>query len=261
MTTLFATLLALVGLVPPVVGMAFPDMSFPYSIYGLGLTAGCVLILGFLHRQALVRKKALDGELEQLRSRCQREEREKKELLVERDSGKQALEKSHDRLSEVMFEKEQLKKSLEQAEARSQRLTQELLEKEQRSDDNEAALTLLGLLQREGRFLDFVTRDVSELDDETLGRGARFLHQGCARVLSEYFELAEVTGEEPGSEIDLSSDLTDLGFEITGATTTDKGALAHRGWLTKRVTLPKKPPIHLQNSLLIAPAIVRSTEA
>ncbi len=46
-----------------------------------------------------------------------------------------------------------------------------------------SALQLLALLQREGRFVDFLEEDVSKRSDDEIGAVARVVHDGCRKAL------------------------------------------------------------------------------
>jgi hypothetical protein len=50
-----------------------------------------------------------------------------------------------------------------------------------------AALQLLGLLQRDARFVDFVEEDIARYADAEIGAAARLVHDGCRAVLREHF--------------------------------------------------------------------------
>jgi hypothetical protein len=56
----------------------------------------------------------------------------------------------------------------------------------------EAALQLLGLLQRDARFIDFVQEDIAAYSDADIGAAARVVHEGCRKVLDEHFAIAPV---------------------------------------------------------------------
>src|SRR5688500_12565958 len=47
----------------------------------------------------------------------------------------------------------------------------------------DAALQLLSLLQREGRFVDFIEEDVANYADAQIGAAARVVHEGCRKAL------------------------------------------------------------------------------
>ena len=66
-----------------------------------------------------------------------------------------------------------------------------------------AALQLLGLLQREARFVDFIQEDVAPYTDAEIGAAARVVHAGCRKVLGEHFTIAPVRPETEGARITL----------------------------------------------------------
>lgn len=106
----------------------------------------------------------------------------------------------------------------------------------------DSALVLLGLLQKEGRFVDFIQEDIRLYSDEEVGRGARVVHQGCRKVLAEYLTLAPVRDEPEGSRITLqpgfdASAIRPTGNLVGGPPFT--GTLAHRGWRVIETRLPK----------------------
>jgi hypothetical protein len=53
-----------------------------------------------------------------------------------------------------------------------------------------AALQLLGLLQQEGRLVDFLEEDVSAYSDADVGAATRVVHEGCRKALRQHFTLA-----------------------------------------------------------------------
>jgi hypothetical protein len=55
-----------------------------------------------------------------------------------------------------------------------------------------AALQLLGLLQRDGRFIDFIQEDVAGFSDADIGAAARVVPEGCRTVMREHFTLKPV---------------------------------------------------------------------
>src|SRR5258706_10952915 len=54
--------------------------------------------------------------------------------------------------------------------------------KEPRVDPLASALQLLALLQREGRFVDFLEEDVTSFSDADIGAAARVVHGGCRKA-------------------------------------------------------------------------------
>jgi hypothetical protein len=67
----------------------------------------------------------------------------------------------------------------------------------------DAALQLLGLLQRDARFIDFVEEDVAGYSDADIGAAARVVHGGCRTVLREHFTIRPVREEAEGSRVTL----------------------------------------------------------
>lgn len=111
-----------------------------------------------------------------------------------------------------------------------------------REAPTDAALQLLALLQREGRFVDFVKEDVSAFSDAEIGAAARVVHDGCARALGEHLEITAIRGEAEEARVTL-----ELGFAATGVRVTGNvrgeppftGTLRHRGWRAAKVRLPQ----------------------
>ena len=59
-----------------------------------------------------------------------------------------------------------------------------------------AALQLLGLLQQDGRFIDFIEEDVAGFSDAEIGAAARVVHEGCRKAMREHFTLKPVRSEQ-----------------------------------------------------------------
>lgn len=106
----------------------------------------------------------------------------------------------------------------------------------------EAALQLLGLLQREARFVDFVQEDVAAYSDADIGAAARVVHEGCRKVLGEHFSIAPVRSEPEGSRITLAEGFDAAAVRLTGKVVGKPpftGSLGHRGWRVTDTRLPK----------------------
>lgn len=121
----------------------------------------------------------------------------------------------------------------------------------------DAALQLLGLLQREGRFIDFLEEDVSAFSDADIGAAARVVHEGCKKALAEHFDVAPVRSEEEGASVELPKGFDATAIRVTGNVVGDppfKGTLQHRGWRVAEVRLPKIAAGH--DLRVVAPAEV-----
>ncbi|MDD5033300.1 MAG: DUF2760 domain-containing protein [Methylococcaceae bacterium] len=106
----------------------------------------------------------------------------------------------------------------------------------------DAALQLLGLLQKEARFIDFIQENVSQYSDTDIGAAARVVHEGCRKVLRQHFELAPVRTESEGSRITLSKGFDASRIRLTGNIVGEApftGNLVHRGWKATQIKLPK----------------------
>ena len=106
----------------------------------------------------------------------------------------------------------------------------------------DSALVLLGLLQKEGRFVDFLQEDITSYSDQEIGAAARVVHQGCQQVLGEYLSIAPVRDEAEGTRVTLSKGFDPAAVRPTGNVVGDPpftGALVHRGWRAVDVRLPK----------------------
>ncbi len=121
----------------------------------------------------------------------------------------------------------------------------------------DAALQLLSLLQREGRFIDFLEEDVSSFSDAQIGAAARVVHDGCRKALREHVPIEPVRGEDEGAKIKLEKGFDASRVRLTGNVTGEPpftGTLAHRGWKAGEVKLPKMTEGH--DATILAPAEV-----
>lgn len=125
------------------------------------------------------------------------------------------------------------------------------------SPDATTAMQLLAIMQREGRFIDFLQEDVGAFSDAQVGAAARVVHSGCKRALADYVTLEPVRREPEGAAIVL-----DRGFDagrnrLTGNVVGEppfKGKLTHHGWQVATIKLPTLASGH--DPKVIAPAEV-----
>lgn len=121
----------------------------------------------------------------------------------------------------------------------------------------DAALQLLGLLQREARFIDFIQEDVAAYADADVGAAARVVHEGCRKVLRDNFTINPVRNEAEGSRITLPEGFDAAAIRITGNVVGQppfSGSLTHRGWKVDETRLPKLAGSH--DLSIVAPAEV-----
>ena len=106
----------------------------------------------------------------------------------------------------------------------------------------DAALQLLSLLQRDARLIDFAGEDLAGYSDAQVGAAARLVHEGCAKVLREHFEIVPVRDEAEGSRVALPAGFDAAAVRLTGNVVGQppfKGSLRHRGWRVAEVRLPQ----------------------
>ena len=121
----------------------------------------------------------------------------------------------------------------------------------------DAAAQLLGILQREGRFIDFLEEDMSSFSDAEIGAAARVVHEGCRKALHEHFDLGPIRTEEEGAKITVEEGFDASAIRLTGNVVGKppfEGALQHKGWRVSKIKLPKLTEEH--DAKVLAPAEV-----
>ncbi|MBL8394535.1 MAG: DUF2760 domain-containing protein [Candidatus Accumulibacter sp.] len=106
----------------------------------------------------------------------------------------------------------------------------------------DGALQLLGLLQREARFIDFIQEDVAAYGDADIGAAARVVHEGCRKVLRDNFTIVPVRNEVEGSRVTLPAGFDAAALRVTGNVVGQPpftGSLTHRGWRVSETRLPR----------------------
>ncbi len=128
---------------------------------------------------------------------------------------------------------------------------------EKQRPPEEGALHLLSILQRDGRFVDFLQEDISTFKDADVGAAARLVHQGCKKALSAYFVLEPVRREEEGTRLTLEPGFDKAAISVAGDVKGEppwQGTLAHGGWRATEVKLPERPAF--VDARVVAPAEV-----
>lgn len=106
----------------------------------------------------------------------------------------------------------------------------------------DSALQLMGLLQNEARFVDFIEEEVTAYTDAEIGAAARVVHEGCRKVLRQYFDLEPVRKEAENTRITVPKGFDAAAIRLTGHIVGQppfSGTLVHRGWRVSRVKLPR----------------------
>jgi hypothetical protein len=101
-------------------------------------------------------------------------------------------------------------------------------------------MQLLGLLQREGRLVDFLQQDIATFSDAQIGAASRVVHAGCRRALERIATLRHLRGETEGSEITLDLGFDPKAIKLVGNVQGEPpyhGTLRHAGWSLERFEL------------------------
>ena len=117
------------------------------------------------------------------------------------------------------------------------------------------ALQLLGLLQREGRLVDFLQQDLSTFGDAEIGAATRVVHDGCRRALTRHLKIAPIRTEAEGAKVTLEAGYAPAQVKLTGnvaGSAPYRGVLRHRGWRAESIDLPRAVGDH--DAYVLAPA-------
>src|SRR6476661_5051706 len=121
----------------------------------------------------------------------------------------------------------------------------------------DGALALLALLQREGRFVDFVRDSVDGASDADIGAAAREVHRGCRKVLDQNLTIEPVMPGAEEEKVSVPKGFDPAEVRLIGEAKGEppfKGTLRHHGW---RVTESKLPSLaEGVDRTVIAPAEV-----
>jgi hypothetical protein len=112
----------------------------------------------------------------------------------------------------------------------------------------------LGVLQREGRFLDFLNEDLEAYDDAQIGAAVRTIHRGLKTAVFEMIRLKPVIEAREGSEIVVEEGFNPKEIKLIGnvkGRPPFKGFLRHPGWRYEKIELPKP-----RSDKILAPAEV-----
>jgi hypothetical protein len=104
------------------------------------------------------------------------------------------------------------------------------------------ALTLLALLQREARLVDFLKENITPYGNEQVGAAVRDVHRDAAAVLERAFALQPVMSQPEGERVEVASGSDAARVRLVGNVTGNPpfhGTLRHAGWEATRVQLPE----------------------
>jgi hypothetical protein len=123
-------------------------------------------------------------------------------------------------------------------------------------------LRFLGLLQREGRLVDFFMEDIQAYANEQIGAAVRDIHASCRKSFLEHLTLVPILTQSEGSEVEIPTGFNPAEIRLTGNVTGQppfKGHLRHHGWRVQGLKLA--PLTSGQDPFILAPAEVELPEA
>lgn len=121
----------------------------------------------------------------------------------------------------------------------------------------ESALQLLGLLQQEGRFIDFLQEEVTGYSDAEIGGAARVVHEGCRKALRNHLSVEPIRTESENTRVTVQEGFDAASIRLVGNVVGKPpftGTLVHKGWQAAEIKLPKLAEGH--NVRVLQPAEV-----
>jgi hypothetical protein len=107
--------------------------------------------------------------------------------------------------------------------------------------DDTSGLAVLGMLQREGRLIDFLQEDIAAFSDADIGAAARVVHAGSRKVITQYLTLEAIRAEADGATVTVPSGFDAARIRLTGNVAGQppyRGVLKHHGWIATDVRFP-----------------------
>ena len=104
------------------------------------------------------------------------------------------------------------------------------------------ALTLLTVLQREARLVDFLKEDISGYANEQIGAAVRDVHRDARATLERLFALKPVMADPEGSSVQVPAGADAGRVRLLGNVAGQppfRGTLRHAGWEAAQVQLPE----------------------
>ena len=86
-------------------------------------------------------------------------------------------------------------------------------------ESSDRAVQMLALLQRDGRFIDFLMEDLTGYSDAQVGAAVRDVHAGCRGVVSRYVTLDAVVSGKEGDQTTVDSSLDPSSIRLVGNVT------------------------------------------
>ncbi len=119
------------------------------------------------------------------------------------------------------------------------------------------AVAFLGILQREGRLLDFLMENIDGYADAQIGAAVRDIHRGCRKALAEHIKPKAIRSEADESVVRVEAGYDPSQVRMIGRVTGRppfEGTLRHHGWRATEIRLSDIPSGH--DATVICPAEV-----
>lgn len=103
------------------------------------------------------------------------------------------------------------------------------------------ALTLLSVLQREARLVDFIKEPIAGYADAQIGAAVRDVHKNCAAVLDRMFGIEPLAQAAEGATLEVPRGFDPAQYRLTGQIPNEppfRGTVQHHGWKATRCELP-----------------------
>lgn len=117
------------------------------------------------------------------------------------------------------------------------KVAKEKIEPKKRSE----AVQIIGMLQREGRLVDFLKEPIDSYSDSQIGAAVRDIHRDCASVLDRVFSIEPLVKENEGDPLTVLPGFDPQEYHLTGNLTGNppyNGTLRHHGWRATKIELP-----------------------
>jgi len=114
--------------------------------------------------------------------------------------------------------------------------------KEIQADRQRYFFHLIGMLQQEGRLVDFLEEDITLYPDEQVGAAVRAIHERCRKTLHKYVAPKPVIEKQEGERVVVGPGFDPGSIKLTGNVAGDppfNGILRHPGWRAANTELPR----------------------
>ena len=181
--------------------------------------------------------KTLSKELEGSQGKLLTSEAQLKEIKLKLE--KLELESARE-ISDLDANYKSIKNALNAAENQIEKFKKEI---SSASKEEQGILDFIELLQRNGRFMDFVMGDITSIDDQTVGAASRVVHQGLSSLVKEFMSVESIRNEAEGESVQVGSDEALFNYNFIGGddlSLPKEGRLVHKGWRISKLNLPKR---------------------